>query len=79
MMLRKVPGAIRLCLSAGFLAAAASACTVAERAEALFFYQLRLLAASTTTINVVEPDDPDLADNLYDSEDELNSACRALW
>ena len=79
MMLRKVPRAIRLGLTAGFLAAAASACTVAQRAEALYFYQHRLLAALTYVINVVEPDDPDLADSLYDSEDELNSACRALW
>ncbi len=79
MMLRKVPRAIRLGLTAGFLAAAASACTVAQRAEALYIYQHRLLAALTYVINVVEPDDPDLADSLYDSEDELNSACRALW
>ncbi len=79
MMFRRVPRAIRLCLTAGFLAAAASACTVADRAEALYFYQHRLLAALTYTIDVVEPDDPDLADSLYDSEDELNSACRALW
>ncbi len=42
-------------------------------------YQHRLLTALTYVINVVEPDDPDLADRLYDSEDELNSACRALW
>ena len=78
-MLRRVPRAIRLGLTAAFLAAAPSACTVAERAEALFFHQHRLLAALTTTIDAVEPDDPDLAERLYDSEDELNSACRALW
>ncbi len=79
MMRRKVPRAIRLGLTAAFLAAALSACTVGERAEALYFHQHRLLAALTSTINIVEPDDPDLADRLYDSEDELNSACRALW
>ncbi len=79
MMPRRVPRAIRLGLTAAFLAAAPSACTVGERAEALYFYQHRLLGALTSTINAVEPDDPDLADRLYDSEDELNSACRALW
>lgn len=78
-MLRRVPRAIRLGLTAAFLAAASGACTVGERAEALYFYQHRVLAALTTTIDVVEFDDPDLADRLYDSEDELNSACRALW
>ena len=78
-MLRRVPRAIRLGLTAAFLAAALSACTVGERAEALYFFQHRLLAALISIINVVEPDDPDLADRLYDSEDELNSACRALW
>jgi len=78
-MLRRVPRAIRLGLTAAFLAAAPSACTVAERAEALYLHQHRLLAALTTTINAVEPGDPDLADRLYDSEDELNLACRALW
>ncbi len=78
-MLRRVPRAIRLGLTAAFLSAALSACTVGERAEALYFFQHRLLAALTTTIDAVEPDDPDLADRLYDSEDELNTACRALW
>ncbi len=79
MMLSRVPKAIRLGLTAAFLAAAPSACTVGERAEALYFHQHRLLAALTSTINAVEPDDPDLADRLYDSEDELISACRPLW
>ena len=79
MMLRRVLRAIRLGLTAAFLTAAAGACTVGERAEALYFYQHRLLAALTSTIVAVEPDDPDLADRLYDQEDELNSACRALW
>ncbi len=78
-MLRRVPRAIRLGLTAAFLAAAPSACTVGERAEALYLHQHRLLAALTTTINAIEPGDPDLADRLYDKEDELNLACRALW
>jgi hypothetical protein len=79
MMLRRVPRAIRLGLTAGFLAVAPGACTVGERAEALYYHQHLLLAALTYTINAVESDDPNLADRLYDSEDELNSACRALW
>ena len=78
-MLRRVPRAIRLGLTAAFLAAAPGACTIGERAEALYFDQHRVLAALTTTIDVVEFDDPDLAERLYDEEDELNSACRALW
>ncbi len=78
-MLRRVPRAVSLGLTAAFLAAALSACTVAERAEALYLYQHRLLAALTSTIVAVESDDPVLADRLYDSEDELNAACRALW
>ncbi|MCH7795093.1 MAG: hypothetical protein IH900_08150 [Proteobacteria bacterium] len=79
MMLRRVPRAIRLGLTAAFLAAAASACAVGERAAALYLHQHRLLAALTSTIDAVEPDDPDLAERLYDEEDELNAACRALW
>ncbi len=78
-MLRRVPRAIRFGLTAAFLVAALSACTAGERAEALYLHQHRLLAALTTTIDAVEPDDPDLAERLYDSEDELNAACRALW
>ncbi len=78
-MSRRVPRAMCHCLTAAFLAAALSACSVGERAEALYFFQHRLLAALTNTIIAVEPDDPGLADRLYDSEDELNSACRALW
>ena len=78
-MPRRVPRAMCLCLTAAFLAPALSACTVGERAEALYFFQHRLLAALTSTIIAVEPDDPSLAERLYDSEDELNSACRALW
>ncbi len=78
-MLRRVPRAIRLGLTAAFLAAASGACTVGERAEVLYLHQHRLLAALTSTIIAVEPDDPDLAERLYDSEDELISVCRALW
>ena len=79
MILRRVPKAIRLGLTPAFLAAVPSACTVGEQAEALYLHQHRLLAALTSTINVVAPDDPDLAERLYDSKDEPNSACRALW
>ncbi len=79
MMLRRVPRAIRLGLTAAFLIAALSACTVGDRATALYLHQHRILAALTNTIDSVEVDDPDLADRLYDSEDELNLACRALW
>jgi hypothetical protein len=79
MMLRRVPRAIRLGLTAAFLIAALSACTVGDRATALYLHQHRILAALTNTIDSVEVDDPDLADRLYDSEDELISACRPLW
>ncbi len=78
-MPRRVPRAMCLYLTAAFLAAALSACTVGERAEALYFFQHRVLAALTSTITAVEPDHPELADRLYDKEDELYSACRALW
>ncbi len=70
---------MRLGLTAAFLAAAPSACAIGERAEALYLHQHRLLAALTSTIITVEPDEPDLAERLYDEEDELYSACRALW
>lgn len=78
-MRRRVPGAIRLGLIAAFLAVVPSACAIGERAVALYLEQHRLLAALTSTIDAVEPDDPELAERLYDKEDELNSACRALW
>ncbi len=78
-MVRTTPRAIRLGLIAAFLAAALTGCAVGERAETLFLYQHRLLAALITAIVAIEPHDPELADRLYDSEDELNTVCRALW
>ncbi len=75
MIPRRVPRAI----PAAFLIAALGACTVGERAKALYLHQHQLLAALTSTIDSVEADDPDLADRLYDSEDELISVCRPLW
>ncbi len=79
MMPHRMLRAIRLGLTAAFLVAALSACAVGERAEALYFHLHRLLGALTSTINAVEPGDPDLADRLYDQEEELYSACQALW
>ncbi len=78
-MVRTTPRAIRLGLIAAFLAAALTGCAVGERAETLFLYQHRLLLALTTAIVAIEPHDPELAGRLYDSEDELNTVCRALW
>ncbi len=78
-MVRTTPRAIRLGLIAAFMAAALVGCTVRERAEALYLYQNRLLAALTTAIVAIEPHDPELADRLYDSEDQLNTVCQALW
>ncbi len=34
--------------------------------------------ALNSTIDTIEPHDPELADRLYDSEDELNMVCWAL-
>ncbi len=79
MMLRRMLRASRLGLTAAFLAGALGACAVGERAKALYVFQHRLLAALTSTITAVEPDHPDLADRLYDQEEELYSACQALW
>ncbi len=79
MMPRRMLRPIRLGLTAAFLATALSACAAGERAEALYLFQHRLLAALTSIITAVEPDHPDLADRLYDQEEELYSACRALW
>ncbi len=70
--------AIRLGLIAAFMAAAFAGCAVGERAETLYLYQHRLLVALISTIDTIEPHDPELADRLYDSEDELNTVCRTL-
>ncbi len=70
--------AIRLGLIAAFMAAALAGCAVGERAETLYLYQHRLLVALIFTIDTIEPHDPELADRLYDIEDELNTVCRAL-
>ena len=78
-MVRTTSRTTRLGLIAAFLAAALTGCAVAERAETLYLYQHRLLVALTTAIVAMEPHDPELADRLYDSEDELNTVCRALW
>ncbi len=78
-MVRTTSRANRLGLIAAFLAAALAGCAVGERAETLFLYQHRLLVALTTAIVAIEPHDPELAGRLYDSEDELNTVCRALW
>ncbi len=78
-MVRTMFRPIRLGLIAAFMAAALAGCAVGERAETLYLYQHRLLVALTSTIVTIEPHDPELADRLYDSEDELNTVCRALW
>ena len=70
---------IRLGLIAALLAMALTGCAVGERAKTLYLYQHRLLVALTTAIVGIEPHDPELAGRLYDSEDELNTVCRALW
>ncbi len=78
-MFRELFRKIRLGLTVSFLVTALGACSIGEHADALYSFQHRLLAALTTTITAVEPDHPDLADRLYDKEDELYSACQALW
>ncbi len=78
-MVCTTPRAIRLGLIAAFLAAALTGCAVGERAKTLYLYQHRLLVALTTAIVGIESHDPELAGRLYDSEDELNTVCRALW
>ena len=74
-----MPRTAPLGLIAAFLTAALPGCAVGERAETLYLYQHRLLVALTTAIVTIEPHDPELAGRLYDSEDELNTVCRALW
>ncbi len=78
-MARTTFRAIRLGLIAAFMATALAGCAARERAETLYLYQHRLLIALISTIDTIEPYDPESADRLYDSEDELISACRALW
>jgi hypothetical protein len=75
----RAPRAIRYGLIGVSLTAALGGCTIAQRAEMLYFYQQRLVTALTTAITLAESEDPELADRLYDSEDELNAACRPLW
>ncbi len=79
MMRHEMLSAGRFGLVAAFLSVVLSACSIGSRAEALYFFQHRVLAALTSTITAVEPDHPDLADRLYNKEDELYSACWALW
>ncbi len=77
-MVRTTFRTIRLGLIAAFMATALAGCAARERAETLYRYQHRLLIALISTIDTIEPHDPELADRLYDSEDELNTVCRAL-
>ena len=77
-MVRTTFRTIRLGLIAAFMATALVGCAARERAETLFLYQHRLLMALISTIDTIEPYEPELADRLYDSEDELNTVCRAL-
>ncbi len=77
-MVRTTVRTIQLGLIAAFMAAALAGCAARERAETLFLYQHRVLMALISTIDTIEPYEPELADRLYDSEDELNTVCRAL-
>ncbi len=78
-MVRTTSRTTRLGLIAAFLAAALAGCAVGEGAKTLYLYQHRLLVALTTAIVAIEPHDPEMADRLYDSEDDLYTVCRALW
>ena len=62
----------------GAALAALAGCSVGDRAKALLVQQNRTLAALTLTIAAVEERDPELADRLYDTEDDLNGACEPL-
>lgn len=53
-------------------------CTVGQRAETLYYRQHRALTALTFAITTAEIHDLDLAERLYDREDELYSACALL-
>ncbi len=77
-MVRTTFRTIRLGFISAFMAAALAGCAARERAETLSLYQHRLLVALISTIDTIEPYDRELADRLYDSEDELNTGCRAL-
>ena len=76
-MNRRIGRAIRMSLIGASLAALAG-CSTGYRAKALYLHQHKTLSALTTAIDAVEPKDPDLADRLYDTEDELQVACAAL-
>lgn len=66
-------------LVAGVLGASLSACsTIESEAETVFRRQNQVSSALMQAIIAAELDDPDLADRLYDQEDELLQACRPL-
>ncbi len=77
-ILRTTLRTIQLGLIAAFIAAALAGFAAVERTETLYLYQHRILVVLISTIDTIEPYDPELADRLYDSEDELNTVCRAL-
>ena len=76
-MNRKIGRSIQVILTGAALAALAG-CSAGDRAKALYLHQYKTLSALTTAIDAVEPNDPDLADRLYDTEDELQAVCAAL-
>ncbi len=76
-MKRKIGRSIRVLLTGAALAALAG-CSTGDRAKALYLHQHKTLSALTTAIDAVEPKDPDLADRLYDTEEDLQAACAAL-
>ena len=76
-MNRKIGRSIQVILTGAALAALAG-CSTGDRAKALYLHQYKTLSALTTAIDSLEPKDPDLADRLYDTEDELQAACAAL-
>ena len=73
----KTGRSIRIILTGAALATLAG-CSTEARANALYLHQNKTLSALTTAIDAIEPKDPDLADRLYDTEDELQAACAAL-
>ena len=76
-MNRKIGGSIRVLLTGAALAALAG-CSTGYRAKALYLHQYKTLSALTTAIDSLEPKNPDLADRLYDTEEDLQAACAAL-